>query len=228
MLYFTTIVFYNFFLRLSIKSIDIFKILSDNICMKSKTILLSKQTTKTKAACPCDDLPKTQDDNLPKFDGKNLSLPENMTEYAKEVGTIMSRHILLYNNKFVFTKNLEFERPLDKEKLGSSTIRNVLFYLDRNGATPMSKVSADLNVDKGNLSRLIENLQQRGYAESFHNAGNRRVLYVKLTKAGYQLIKDEGDTFLKNAQYILRNLTQEEKIDFLNKYKDIVNYMEKL
>ena len=228
MLYFTTIVFYNFFLRLSIKSIDIFKILSDNICMKSKTILLSEQTTKTEAACPCDDFPKTQDDKLPKLDSKNLSLPENMTEYAKEVGTIMSRHILLYNNKFVFTKNLEFERPLDKEKLGSSTIRNVLFYLDRNGATPMSKVSADLNVDKGNLSRLIENLQQRGYAESFHNAGNRRVLYVKLTKAGYQLIKDEGDTFLKNAQYILRNLTQEEKIDFLNKYKDIVNYMEKL
>ncbi len=39
---------------------------------------------------------------------------EQFKNYANEVGKTMSRHIMLYNNKFVFTKDVKYERPLER------------------------------------------------------------------------------------------------------------------
>ncbi len=92
----------------------------------------------------------------------------------------------------------------------------------------MSKIAYDVNCDKGNLSKLVNDLVKKGFAKRIQKENDRRNVYISLTDKGNELMNEESEMFLKNAEYTLKNLTDEEKRDFLQKYKDITDYMEKL
>jgi DNA-binding MarR family transcriptional regulator len=78
-------------------------------------------------------------------------------------------------------------------RLGVSMAQvNILYTLHRSGEMPMSRLADVLNVSLSSATGLIDRLEERGYLERTRVPEDRRVVIVRLTVAGAQLL-DEQD-----------------------------------
>lgn len=69
---------------------------------------------------------------------------------------------------------------------------NILYTLHRSGEMPMSRLADLLNVSLSNATGLIDRLEERGYLERTRVPEDRRVVIVRLTPIGVQML-DEQD-----------------------------------
>lgn len=77
-------------------------------------------------------------------------------------------------------------------RLGVSMAQlNILYTLHRSGEMPMSRLADVLNVSVSNATGLIDRLEERGYLERTRVPEDRRVVMVRLTAAGVQMLDDQ-------------------------------------
>jgi DNA-binding MarR family transcriptional regulator len=77
-------------------------------------------------------------------------------------------------------------------RLGVSMAQvNILYTLHRSGEMPMSRLAELLNVSLSNATGLIDRLEERGYLERTRVPEDRRVVIVRLTAGGVQLIDQQ-------------------------------------
>ncbi len=69
---------------------------------------------------------------------------------------------------------------------------NILYSLHRSGEMPMSRLADLLNVSLSSATGLIDRLEERGYIERTRVPEDRRIVMVRLTPSGVQMI-DEQD-----------------------------------
>ncbi len=78
-------------------------------------------------------------------------------------------------------------------RLGISMAQlNILYTLRRSGEMPMSRLADVLDVSLSNATGLIDRIEERGFVERTRVPEDRRVVLVRLTAAGVQML-DEHD-----------------------------------
>ena len=93
----------------------------------------------------------------------------------------------------------------------SSTQLHVLYTLGTNGAMPMSRLADQLDVSLPNVTGLIERMFERGYVERVRSDDDRRVVEVRITGAGCELL-DEIDNIKHNEMAkMIGRLTAEQQ-----------------
>ncbi|HEY0443167.1 MAG TPA: MarR family transcriptional regulator [Candidatus Limnocylindrales bacterium] len=67
---------------------------------------------------------------------------------------------------------------------------HLMSMLDRHGELPMSRVAELLGVSDSNATGLIDRMEERGFVERVRHPDDRRVVLVRVTQAGSQILAD--------------------------------------
>lgn len=67
---------------------------------------------------------------------------------------------------------------------------HVMHLLDRHGELPMSRLADMLDVSLSAATGLIDRIEERGFVERIRVPSDRRVVLVRITPAGHQLLDD--------------------------------------
>ena len=85
-------------------------------------------------------------------------------------------------------KALSNERVL---RVGLSMAQlNILYTLKRCGEMPMSRLAEMLNVSLSNATGLIDRIEERGLVERTRVPEDRRIVLIRVTSSGEQLLKE--------------------------------------
>ena len=72
----------------------------------------------------------------------------------------------------------------------SFTHFHIVSLLDRHGEMPMSRLADMLDVSDSNASGVIDRLEERGYVERVRVTDDRRIVHVRMTDAGRQMLAE--------------------------------------
>ena len=76
-------------------------------------------------------------------------------------------------------------------RLGISMMQmHVMHLLDRHGELPMSRLADMLDVSVSAATGLIDRIEERGFVERIRVPSDRRVVLVRITPVGHQLLDD--------------------------------------
>jgi DNA-binding MarR family transcriptional regulator len=84
----------------------------------------------------------------------------------------------------------------------SMTQLHVMHLLDHHGEMPMSRLAEMIDVSDSNATGLIDRVEERGFVERIRVPSDRRMVMVRLTPAGRQML-DEIETI---REQILRRV----------------------
>jgi len=85
-----------------------------------------------------------------------------------------------------------------------------LFFLAYEGSTNLSKLAEALSVTPPNVTGIVERLVEQGLVSREENPENRRMLLLKLTADGRELIAKLRTSGLEHITGILNQLSDEE------------------
>ena len=77
-------------------------------------------------------------------------------------------------------------------RLGVSMAQlHVMYLLERHGEMPMSRLAEMIDVSVSNATGLIDRVEERGFVERIRVPTDRRMVMVRLTPAGRQVLDDD-------------------------------------
>src|SRR5262245_10609280 len=82
---------------------------------------------------------------------------------------------------------------------------HVLHLLERHGELAMSRLAETLNVSLSAATGLVDRIEERGFVERIRVPSDRRVVLVRITAAGRQLL---GDVEVLQTQFLVGVLDQ--------------------
>jgi len=105
---------------------------------------------------------------------------------------------------------------------------HTLCVLDQTGETTMGKLAKGLGVTMGASTNVVEKLVTSGYVARTRSERDRRVVKVKLTKKGSEVLRESTRGFTGVASQILSRIDPEERGTFLKTYEKIVTLSEEI
>jgi DNA-binding MarR family transcriptional regulator len=101
---------------------------------------------------------------------------------------VVARIIAQFRASFGELRCVGSERLL---RLGVSMSHlHLMSMLDRHGEMPMSGVAELLDVSDSNATGLIDRMVERGFVERVRHPEDRRVVLVRVSEAGHQILAD--------------------------------------
>lgn len=146
---------------------------------------------------------------------------------SQEKGTELSLH--LYR---VFAKS--FKSVNDHAVAGSKiegfnptafAVLDVLYY---KGPQPIQQIGAKLLLQSGNVTYVIDKLEERGYLQRRPCAYDRRVIYAELTPQGETLMQELYPKYSDRIHRALSGLTEEDKVQMITLLKKMGQQAERL
>ncbi|GLX68726.1 MarR family winged helix-turn-helix transcriptional regulator [Paenibacillus glycanilyticus] len=96
-----------------------------------------------------------------------------------------------------------------------SIIQIRLFGILRDRELNMLQLAQYLGLDKSSITGLINRAERRGLVERSHSSHDRRVINVKVTPEGHQLIKVVSHKIERQMKSITDNLTEQDQSQFI-------------
>jgi MarR family 2-MHQ and catechol resistance regulon transcriptional repressor len=128
----------------------------------------------------------------------------------QEVDTQMSLHLIR-----VFAKSFKSvsEHAITGSKIEgfnptAFAVMEVLYY---KGAQPIQQIGAKLLLQSGNVTYVIDKLEERGFLTRKPCANDRRVIFAELTSEGEELMNDLYPKYAERIHRALSGLNTEEK-----------------
>jgi DNA-binding MarR family transcriptional regulator len=97
----------------------------------------------------------------------------------------------------------------------------LLFLLDRNGPSPVSRVAEWFGVGLPAASGIVDRVERHGLVSRQHRLDDRRVVECRLTDKGCQLLDEIGGIQRGRIRHLLGVLTEEELADFARLMKTV-------
>lgn len=110
--------------------------------------------------------------------------------------------------------HLIHKRPMRVEGLSISQLK-VLTLLRRKGDFKMKEITEELGIASSSATELIDKLIKEKFVERFRAPDDRRVVRVKLTEEGKNLINEACEVKRKFWATMIENFNEEEKHEFL-------------
>lgn len=145
----------------------------------------------------------------------------------QEVDTQMSLH--LYR---VFAKSFKSvsEHAVNGSKIEgfNSTAFAVMEVLYYKGAQPIQQIGSKLLLQSGNVTYIIDKLEERGYLIRKPCPNDRRVIFAELTSEGEHLMNDMYPKYSERIHRALSGLNTEEKCQMISLLKKMGLQAERL
>ena len=75
----------------------------------------------------------------------------------------------------------------------------------------MSELAKEMMITKQQLTRLINDLESRGFVERIHNPFNRRQVYIRISADGIALLHDAQETMKEHTASMMNLFTPDEQ-----------------
>jgi len=108
---------------------------------------------------------------------------------------------------------------LYKKELGNSVspqVTYILQFLSLDKDMTINEISADMSLNTSAVSTLIGRMEARGLVVRTHGVKDRRVVIVRLTIEGHELLTKLKGNIKNIADVISENITPEEKETLFN------------
>jgi len=115
---------------------------------------------------------------------------------------------------FIFNNFKKLFYPEEWLNLDLSFSKSEIFAMllvDRHGEIIMSQVADFINVPMSTATGIAERLVKKGYLKRERSETDRRIVVVKLTEQGKDLIRDLKNTISEYIHLINESLTDEER-----------------
>ncbi|MEC8832349.1 MAG: MarR family transcriptional regulator, partial [Bacteroidota bacterium] len=84
-----------------------------------------------------------------------------------------------------------------------------LLSIDPKGGTPSTTLGPKMGMEATSLSRILKNIEQRGYIERKRNPKDGRGVLIYLTPLGLEKREESKEVVLRFNQVVKENTTQE-------------------
>lgn len=132
-----------------------------------------------------------------------------MTDHTPDFRTV-GKHFLEFTNTFF---NLSKSRsPQHKQVKANSLAFHALVLLNRPDrlAPTMSELAAEMEITKQQLTKLVNDLEEKQLVQRQHDHRNRRQVYLTITATGAHIIRQLKDAMLECTITGLSCYTEEE------------------
>jgi DNA-binding MarR family transcriptional regulator len=97
----------------------------------------------------------------------------------------------------------------------------VLYMLVSRGAMPMSRLADQLDVSLPNVTGIVERMVERGLVERLRPEGDRRVVEVRITAAGREILDDIDTVKRQEMAKVIERLTADQQRRALRAFTDM-------
>lgn len=101
---------------------------------------------------------------------------------------------------------------------------NLLYFISENEGTTLAGLAESLDMDKGNLSRLLNEQIREGFVEKKMDKEDNRRIHVFVTEVGREKIKELNKICITNLDYLLKILPDEEFTNFISTLTKLDNH----
>jgi len=102
----------------------------------------------------------------------------------------------------------------------------VLRFLLSHAPCSLTKLSTEMGIDKGGISRLSDKLEKRGLIKRTTDANDRRLYSVELTSAGARLVPKLAKLADENDEFFFGHLSKKKMDEMMSFLKDMVKRFE--
>jgi len=122
------------------------------------------------------------------------------------------------NQKMIFLKLLrQNSRKIKKEvfslmnnEMFNNSQINLILHLNSDQGRPLNIISKIVQVQKSNLTTMVNSLEGIDVVKRERSSIDRRVIFLKLTDKGKQIKEKLNVEYEKNLSIILKDMTKEE------------------
>lgn len=101
---------------------------------------------------------------------------------------------------------------------------NLLYFISENEGMTLAGLAESLDMDKGNLSRLLNEQIREGFVEKKMDKEDNRRIHVFVTEVGREKIKELNKICITNLDYLLKILPDEEFTNFISTLTKLDNH----
>lgn len=136
-----------------------------------------------------------------------------MAQYKKEINAMLLRVVEQGLNQGALRKRTSGRIGFD-ELL-------ILQHIHQFENLPITKLMDDMRFDRSAFHSILQKLLKSKWVEKHQMAEDRRMVHVRLTDKGLQLLEDETSQLEEGLAYLLKDLT-------VNEEKGILKFLSKL
>lgn len=101
---------------------------------------------------------------------------------------------------------------------------NLLYFISENEGMTLAGLAESLDMDKGNLSRLLNDQIKEGFVEKKMDSEDNRKIHVFITEVGSEKIKELNKICITNLDHLLKVLPDEEFTNFISTLTKLDNH----
>ncbi|MEX5935072.1 MarR family winged helix-turn-helix transcriptional regulator [Mammaliicoccus sciuri] len=101
---------------------------------------------------------------------------------------------------------------------------NLLYFISENEGMTLAGLAESLDMDKGNLSRLLNEQIREGFVEKKMDKEDNRRIHVFITEVGSEKIEALNKICISNLDYLLKVLPDEEFTNFISTLDKLDNH----
>lgn len=130
-------------------------------------------------------------------------------------------HEAIADQLFTFLRNtaaLQLRTP-QEELVMDRSCYVILSLLDGQGPQRLGRVAAEFRLDPSTITRQVQSVVQRGYAEKTPDPSDRRASILSLTPRGREAVRAAREARLEFLDELLADWTAAEREEFLHALK---------
>jgi len=154
---------------------------------------------------------------------------EKGNKSRKKAGDLNSQLLIVkdfideFYNKTIFQSG----RVLNSD-LTPSQIKSLFAFEEEDRAYPIGELGRNARVKSSTMTDMIDRLERDGIAERIRDAGDRRVVKVRLTKNGKKIKREFVQKSRKDVEAAFSKLGEEEKRALLDHLKGAYQILKKI
>lgn len=100
-----------------------------------------------------------------------------------------------------------------------------LLWMERNSDITMTKITELLDIPMSTTTGVVNRLVKKGYIERYRNENDRRIVLIRLTDTGIQLVQEVKQNAAHYFNLVTEALSEEEKVFLLQIFQKIMNHI---
>jgi len=143
---------------------------------------------------------------------------------TREIHVLMTTFLGLFHEKF-YVKMRKNQASCGQMTKNQFKIMNVLYHHDALTATEIGKM---LDIEKGSMTTLIDQLEAMNYIIRRVDPQDRRKVLLSLSQRGLEYMEKSINAYCDNLNDLFKGVDPEELDEFVNSLRYIVKFTSKL
>lgn len=140
-----------------------------------------------------------------------------MNEIIKEIIDFVSKTFPKIHASLYLESLKEYAANINVNR----TQLRALVFINNNGEITMTDLCEKLNIEKGSLTTMVDDLTKKGYLTRTRDSRDRRKYILNLTTSGEEIAKDFLEALGTRLESRFLELNEEERNKFMDSIKNL-------